>query len=292
MQFFQLRQLVYGVYITVTAIQVLQLETILNALKRFYPEVASDVEIGQLGKHADHVDPGDIAFGSLDGLDGVPNLPDLAFLSYFAKVKFKLVKTLGHFVVVKQLILGFQRLSDHSLVYVLLRLLLRKNETWLYASSTALLPGAGEIVDSIFGSRLTNIMKVKYCKFLQLFNDISYFLFLLFMDFYSEKNVLLATLVLVRKQHFCRGRFIHASEQLQFGFFFVVFNGISSWRKQCMTFEVAILLFHFLNKLFCVPQFDMVLEKCFNVFIFSKILSQHLVNQLLVIFVGIGKRIC
>ena len=100
MQFFQLRQLVYGVYITVTAIQVLQLETILNALKRFYPEVASDVEIGQLGKHADHVDPGDVAFGSLDGLNGVPNLPDLALLSYFVQVKFKFIEALGHFIVV------------------------------------------------------------------------------------------------------------------------------------------------------------------------------------------------
>ena len=132
-------------------------------------------------------------------------------------------------------------------------------------------------------------MKVENGKFLQLFNDVSNFLFLLFMDFNSEKNVLIATLILMRKQHFCRGRFVHACEELQFGFFLVVFNGISSGRKQGMTFKVAVLLFHLLNKLFCVPQFDMVLEKCFYVLILPEILSQHLVDQLLVVFVGVGK---
>ena len=69
-------------------------------MKGFYPEVASDVEIGQFGKHADYVDPGDIAFGSLDGLDGVPNFPDLALLSYFIQVKLKFIEALGHFIVV------------------------------------------------------------------------------------------------------------------------------------------------------------------------------------------------
>lgn len=63
-------------------------------MKGFYPEVASDVEIGQLGKHAYHVDPGYIAFGSLDGLNGVPNLPDLALLSNFVQVKLKFIKAL------------------------------------------------------------------------------------------------------------------------------------------------------------------------------------------------------
>ena len=132
-------------------------------------------------------------------------------------------------------------------------------------------------------------MKVKNGKFLQLFNNVSNFLFFLFMDFNSEKNALLATLVLVCKQHLCRGRFIHACEELQFGFFLVVFYGISSWRKQGMTFKVAVLLFYLFNKLFCVPKFDMVLEKCFYVLILSKILSQHLVDQFLIIFVGVGK---